>query len=111
MAYAKKESMSSPETIDLGTFTVDDAQRFVDKVFAVSVDGTEVQLKLIEASAIEIRARRRSPSPKRPPFSVFFLGPRDPVLPQAPYTLTNDDTRFEGIFIVPIGRDDEGTEY
>jgi hypothetical protein len=103
--------MSSAQNIDLGSFTVDDAKALVDKVFIVTADGNDYALKLFEASPIELHARRRSQVPKRAPFSIFFLGPREPVLPQAMYSLRSDDAIFESLFIVPLGRDEEGAEY
>jgi len=102
---------STPTSIHLGEFTLDDAQALVGKVFTASVDGNDYQLKLFEAATIELRARRKSQLPKRSPFSIYFLGPRDPVLPQGMYTLRSDDAMMELLFIVPIGRDEEGTEY
>jgi len=102
---------STPTSIHLGQFTLDEAQALVEKTFTIGIDGNEYQLKVIEASPIEVRARRKSQLPKRPPFSVYFLGPREPILPQGMYTLRNEATTLESLFIVPIGRDDEGTEY
>jgi|ERR1051326_3877844 hypothetical protein len=102
---------STPASIHLGQFTLDDAQALVNKTFTVSVDGNEHQLKLFEASPIELRARRKSQLPKRSPFSIYFLGPREPILPQGTYTLGSDAAMFEMLFITPIGRDEEGTEY
>lgn len=102
---------STPTSIHLGEFTLDDAQALVNTVFTVSADGNDYQLKLFEAAAIELRARRKSQLPKRAPFSVYFLGPREPILPQGTYTLRSDATLIDMIFITPIGRDEEGTEY
>lgn len=103
--------MSDHRTIDLGTFTVEMAQPFIDKVFTIAVHENELQLKLLEVAAIDVRARRRTQVPKRAPFSLFFLGPREPILPQGMYTLRNEEVSFESLFIVPIGRDETGTEY
>jgi hypothetical protein len=102
---------STPTSIPLGQFTLDEAQALVNSMFTVSVDGNDYQLKLFEAAAIELRARRKSQLPKRTPFSVYFLGPREPILPQGMYTLHSDAATMESLFIVPIGRDEEGTEY
>jgi len=102
---------STPASIHLGQFTLDDAQALVNNVFTVSVDGNDYQLKLLEAAAIELHARRKSQLPKRPPFSMYFLGPHDPILTQGTYALRGDAAMFEMLFITPIGRDEEGTEY
>jgi len=102
---------SAPATIDLGEFTLEEAQALVNNVFTLSVNGTDHLLKLFEAASIELRARRKSQLPKRSPLSVYFLGPREPVLAQGTYVLQSDAARFEMLFITPIGRDEEGTEY
>jgi hypothetical protein len=43
-------------------------------------------------------------------FRLEFLGPSDPVLPQAIYPLRRGEDLFE-IFIVPVGREPSGTRY
>jgi hypothetical protein len=45
------------------------------------------------------------------PFSLFFRGPQEPVLPQAIYRFEHDALGSLEIFVVPIGRDDSGTSY
>jgi hypothetical protein len=47
----------------------------------------------------------------RAPFSIVFLGPRDPVLPQRIYRLEHDELGTLDLFLVPIGRDDAGVRY
>lgn len=102
---------STPVTIDLGTFTLDDAKALVGTVFTVTVEGTDYQLKLYDAAPFEFRARRKAQIPKRPPFSIYFNGPYDPILWQGTYTLRADEATLETLFLVPIGRDEEGAEY
>ncbi len=48
---------------------------------------------------------------KRAPFSLVFLGPREPVLPQRIYRLTHDELGELEIFLVPIAQDADGTRY
>ncbi|QAY75202.1 hypothetical protein [Sphingosinicella sp. BN140058] len=43
-------------------------------------------------------------------FRLEFLGPADPILPQAIYPFAGQGETKE-IFIVPIGRSDAGTQY
>ena len=43
-------------------------------------------------------------------FKLTFLGPVDPVLPQASFPFRLGDEVVE-IFIVPVGRDQAGTQY
>ena len=102
---------STPASIDLGTFTLEEAKALIGTVFTVTVDGNDYQLKLYDAAPFEFRARRKAQVPKRAPFSVYFNGPSDPILWQGTYTLRSDEAALETVFIVPIGRDEEGTEY
>ncbi|TGX53391.1 hypothetical protein E5A73_11125 [Sphingomonas gei] len=43
-------------------------------------------------------------------FRLEFLGPADPVLPQATYSFSNSDAT-QDIFIVPVGREGGGIRY
>ncbi len=43
-------------------------------------------------------------------FRLEFLGPLDPVLPQAIYPFRHGEDLFD-IFIVPVGREPNGTRY
>jgi hypothetical protein len=43
-------------------------------------------------------------------FRLEFLGPADPVLPQATYRFANGDAAHD-IFIVPVSRDGGGVRY
>jgi aminoglycoside 6'-N-acetyltransferase len=45
------------------------------------------------------------------PFTVQFRGPADPVLPQAIYRLEREGLGALEIFIVPIAREEGGTDY
>ncbi len=70
-------------------------------------------MKLDEVLPYEPRQRRRprGKTPRRDPFSVYFLGPVSPILPQAMYTFRGEAQTFEKLFIVPIGQDGDATEY
>jgi hypothetical protein len=79
-----------------------------------SGDGIIVTMKMDAALPFERRARRPvrgAPMLKREPFALYFLGPPDRVLPQGTYTFRGPTETFEGLFIVPIGRDEVATEY
>jgi Domain of unknown function (DUF6916) len=51
------------------------------------------------------------PEAARAPFSVVFLGPREPVLPQRIYRLEHDELGTLDLFLVPIARDAAGVRY
>lgn len=101
--------------MDLASLTYDTAKGFEGTAFRVELhDGTQIALTLEEVTKPESPQRRRArttASRRREPFSLYFLGPTGPILPQAIYVLRGDTVTFDGLFIVPIGRDDEGTEY
>ena len=48
---------------------------------------------------------------KRRPFSLLFLGPCDPVLPQRIYPMSHPVLGAFELFIVPVGRDERGVRY
>lgn len=48
---------------------------------------------------------------QRPPFSLVFIGPNDPMLLQAIHRMTHDEMGALEIFLVPIGKDERGYSY
>jgi hypothetical protein len=82
----------------------DDFSGRVGESFAVEVDGHRVALLLESAQPLPGSARPGGA------FRLEFLGPADPILPQATYPLTIDSDRYD-VFIVPIGRVRKGTRY
>jgi len=100
--------------MDLAALTYETAKALEGMSFQIDLpDGTVVPVKLDEVLLYETRQRRRSkgPAPRRDPFSLYFIGPPQPVLPQAIYTLRGQEQGFDKLFLVPIGQDGEGTEY
>ena len=70
-------------------------------------DGRQVTLSV---ERVEGFGGRASPG-RRAPFSIFFLGPPDPILAQGIHALRSEDVAWPALFLVPIGRDERGTEY
>jgi hypothetical protein len=99
--------------MDLAELTFEKAKAMEGTVFRVELpDGATVDLKFDEALPYESRqSRRRGAAPKRQPFSLYFLGPLTPVLPQSTYTFRSDALTLDQLFIVPIGQDATATEY
>ena len=100
--------------MDLATLTYETAKALEGTEFKIELpDGTIVPMKLDEVLLYETRQRRRTrgPAPRREPFSLYFVGPPQPILPQAIYTLRGETATFEKLFIVPIGQDGAGAEY
>ena len=99
-------------TVNLGDLTIDAATRLIGTSFEVALEsGGSTTLRLDQALAFEVRPSRRGRAPKRTPFSLFFLSDPTIVLPQGSYDLRSDAASFEDMFLVPVGQDNEGTEY
>lgn len=74
-------------------------------VYVVSVADRQFELTLEQATEIESAGRAGGS------FRLDFLGPCDPILPQAIYPFRRGDEEALEIFIVPVGRDARGTRY
>jgi hypothetical protein len=72
--------------------------------YDVAVGDATIPLTLTEMSSLPDVGREGGS------FRLAFLGPADPVLPQAIYAFRSGEEVAE-IFIVPVGRDSEGTHY
>ena len=62
---------------------------------------------------LELQAAQpvRAPSVREgSPFVLHWLGPPEPVLPQAIYEIRRGEEAYE-IFIVPVGRNEQGVLY
>jgi hypothetical protein len=77
-------------------------------------EGTAYQVEREGEPSVELTLKKavELPSAIRPEgsFRLELRGPFDPMLPQAVYTFHIGDERHE-IFIVPVARDDGGTQY
>jgi hypothetical protein len=105
-------SLSGMNSLPFDQLTFEFFTRLLKTNFRVQVDARD---------SIELQLSEITPSHTSPPagpngpifenFSLFFLGPPDPVLPQKIYPFESaPHGRFE-LFIVPIGRDQNGTRY
>jgi len=92
----------APAAPTLETFTP-----AVGESFTVGGDGeATVELLLAEAAAAD--SGEHAP---RPPFSLLFQGPADPLLPQGTYRFEHGAVGAMEIFIVPLGRDEHASVY
>ncbi|MEO8135990.1 MAG: hypothetical protein ABI831_18695 [Betaproteobacteria bacterium] len=100
--------------MNLAALTLEEAKAMEGTVFDVQLpDGGRIPLKLFEVLPFETGQRRlpRGTKPKRAPFSLYFLGPVAPALPQGMFTFHHNGESVQNLFIVPIGQDAEATEY
>ena len=84
----------------------EDLDPFVEKDFQLSsAEGHKFQVQLVEVTEMP-----GTPS-NRKPFSVVFLGPGEPVLPQCIYTLEHEKIGPLDLFLVPLGPFRDGMKY
>ena len=95
--------------MDLSLLTVSDFRLHMGSGFRLYADDV-LEVELVEVDDVGGRSGV-APEGPRAPFSVVFLGPRDPVLPQRIYRLEHDELGTLDLFLVPIGRDDAGVRY
>jgi hypothetical protein len=74
-------------------------------VYAVSAGDAEYPLTLDKAQALSDSGREGGS------FRLEFVGPGEPVLPQATYRFRRGEEEGHEIFIVPVGRAAGGTRY
>jgi len=74
--------------------------------------GVVVDLILTEATSLGTSpGLRPDGTDRRAPFSLFFSGPIQPVLPQRIYYLEHPSVAGLDIFIVPLGPHEDGVRY
>jgi hypothetical protein len=97
----------------LERFILDTFTPRVGEPFRLHVQGVEPTDFVLESvNAIPVSGWRPDDvAEHRQPFSLVFLGPPTFVLPQAIYRFEHDSIGTFEIFIVPIGRTDQGVSY
>jgi hypothetical protein len=93
----------------LERLTVDTFAPIVGERFALDA-GATVPLSL-DLVAAEPLGPPPSDDGSRTPFRLLLRGPRDPLLAQRIYALAHDALGTLEIFIVPVARDEAGTDY
>lgn len=92
---------------DLAALTHEHFEACRQQPFVIELDGGgKLPLELVE-----VYRPGGPPTRGRQPFSLVFRGPRQPVLPQRIYTVTNETLGRLEIFLVPIGPDGAGLRY
>ena len=70
---------------------------------------TLVEIELVEATAHQ---PSQGPAPSQTgSFSLLFTGPLNPFLPQRTYVLQHEKLGVFDLFIVPVGKDQNGFQY
>ncbi len=95
------------ETIDLATLTIESFKPLVGEPFALATPGGAIGLTLVST-----KGHGWSRPAEREAFTLTFLGPRDPLLPQSMYSIESERLgRIENLFLVPVGRDATSCHY
>jgi hypothetical protein len=89
----------------LDDLTIDSFSGRIGQRFGLDDNGASHDLELVECERLGRTALEREP------FSLVFLGPREPVLPQRIYPLAHDELGELEIFLVPIAQDADGVRY
>jgi hypothetical protein len=97
--------------MDTSEFTYEAIQPLVGTEFQLATpNGQSFALKLQDV--VKIMDRHVDARFKRDPFSMHFLGPQQPYIPQATYALTHETLGGpHWIFIVPISGGKDGYTY
>lgn len=91
---------------DLANLTLETFEACLEERFDLDPgEGSPLALMLVEASAYG------SARGDRQPFSLIFRGPMEPVLTQQIYSLSHATLGELGLFLVPVGPDDQGMCY
>lgn len=92
----------------LRTLTHEQALEYVGQKFRLMQNGEPAVDFDLTAVERLLPNRPRSKRMKRDPFSLYFSGPAEPLLPQGMYDLESDAVTLHGLFLVPVGRGEDG---
>jgi len=90
---------------DLATLTPDDFEPLVGDLFLLRGPAGETPLRLVQVRKLG-QAQRAGGA-----FSLEFVSPAGQVLPQATYPLEHSALGSLAIFLVPLGRTEDGVTY
>ena len=92
-------------TTDIAQLTAADFEPRIEDDFRVPTPAGDVSLRLVEVRRLG-KALRQGDA-----FSLMFLSPPGPFLPQAIYSLLHPGFEALDLFLVPIGPKDGGNGY
>jgi hypothetical protein len=96
----------------LEKLTREDFLPHVGTSFRVTEAGAETDIRLEEVRDLGPKPERLvRPGMRANAFSLRFAGPAEPFLPQKTWTVTHPAFGSFSLFLVPVGRAEEGFEY
>lgn len=75
---------------------------------------TKFRIHAAESTVVEtelIVAEDLGSTPRQERFSLIFRGPGEPYLPQNMYRIEHDVMGSLDLFLVPVGKDEDGIQY
>jgi hypothetical protein len=93
--------------MDLRSVTHLDFEPLRNQRFRIE-DEPRAELELV---SVDVRSRFDPSAGTRRPFALLFRGPKEPILTQRIYALSNPSLPGLEIFLVPVGPDDAGMLY
>jgi hypothetical protein len=100
-----REEIEMAATADLAGLTIHDFAPHLDAVFHVEAPGGAVPLKLVKVEPAGDSGRPGGA------FSLIFVAPKGPWLPQAVYPVPHPVLGILEIFLVPVGPASGGNGY
>ena len=96
----------------LDKLKITDFSQYLNQKFRIQLEAMEpLEVELIEVTDLNPASGSDiEPSTSRS-FSIIFRGPKDPSLPQGIYDIEHDKMGIPGLFLVPIGPDNDGMRY
>ncbi len=91
----------------LDKLKITDFSQYLNQKFRIQLEAMEP----LEVELIEAASGSDNESSTSRPFSIIFRGPKDPSLPQGIYDIEHDKMGIPGLFLVPIGPDNDGMLY
>lgn len=89
------------------------AESLTQAAFAENLN-TKFRIKLENSQTAElelIEVLETMSTPRQEQFSIFFRGPAEYLLPQSTYHMEHEKLGELDIFVVPVGREQDGYRY
>jgi hypothetical protein len=101
--------MSDPTYDKLTTLTKETFDDLVGETFRLELEGGELALEISETRSL-LESQELGPEDRKP-FSVIFVAPPEPFLPQAIYHLSHPKLNDLPLFLVPLGPEGQGKPF
>jgi hypothetical protein len=97
--------------MNLADLTLSDFEPLVGQTFSLQTGENQSGIAFVLSEAAALGSASSAPGSARTPFSLIFVGPLQPVVAQAIYTLEHPTLGRLELFIVPVGQNPQGMQY